>query len=184
MTWLNEPPFWDEEGDVLTVRTGDRTDFWRETHYGFVRDDGHLYGREVEGDFGASVAFSGEYRELYDQAGLMVRLDERNWVKAGIEFTDGLLHLSVVVTRGFSDWSVRPLKGDPGEVRLRISRYGDALKVEAAFGEGGFETSRLAYLPPGGTALVGPMCCSPQRAGFVARFRDFQVGEPVRELHG
>lgn len=184
MTWLNEPPSWTEEDGRLTVRTGNRTDFWRTTHYGFVRDDGHVYGRRVEGDFAASVTFSAEYETLYDQAGLMVRLDDRHWVKAGIEFTDGRHHLSVVATREFSDWSVRPLEGDPGEVRLRMSRYGDAVRVEAAVGGGDYEMLRLAYLPPGGEALVGPMTCSPEREGLVARFWNFEVGEPNRTLHG
>ncbi|URK86525.1 DUF1349 domain-containing protein [Rhizobium sp. RCAM05350] len=41
----------------------------------------------------------------------MLRLDERNWIKCGIEYTDGLMHFSVVVTRGVSDWSVIPLPG-------------------------------------------------------------------------
>jgi hypothetical protein len=183
MQWLNEPPVWSNENGCLTVQTGNETDFWRETHYGFVRDDGHVYGREVAGDFSVSVRFSAEYRELYDQAGLMVRVDERNWLKAGIEFTDGRHHLSAVVTRDFSDWSVLPLEGDPGEVSLRICRYAEAVRVEYALGGGGFEMLRLGYLAPSATAFAGMMCCSPKREGLVARFRDFQVGEAQWELH-
>lgn len=183
MTWLNEPPEWSDEDGVLTVRTGDRTDFWRHTHYGFVRDSGHVYGQEVEGDFAATVTFSAEYEALYDQAGLVVRLDERNWLKAGIEYTDGQHHLSAVATRDSSDWSVLPLAAAPTEMRLRASRYGDALRVEYALSGGDFQMLRLAHLPPGGMAFVGPMCCSPQRGGLIARFWDFELGEPVRELH-
>lgn len=183
MTWLNEPLEWSDRDGTLTVVTGDRKDFWRTTHYGFVHDDGHVYGREIEGDFAATVEFSAEYEALYDQAGLMVRLDERNWIKAGIEFTDGKHHLSVVVTREFSDWSVLPLPEAPTKIRLRMSRYGDALRVEYALGDGGFQMLRLAYLPPEGAAFVGPMCCSPQRAGLVVTFRNFTIGEPARELH-
>jgi regulation of enolase protein 1 (concanavalin A-like superfamily) len=104
MKWLNEPPEWRDENGILSVTTGAKTDFWRETHYGFIRDDGHLRYEWVEGDFTASVAFRGDYRALYDQAGLMVRLDDRNWVKAGIEFVGDRQRLSVVVTRDFSDW--------------------------------------------------------------------------------
>ena len=29
MDWLNEPPEWRDEGGVLTVVTGEKTDFWR-----------------------------------------------------------------------------------------------------------------------------------------------------------
>ena len=39
MEWLNEPPEWSEADGTLTVATGDRTDFWRKTHYGFIRDN-------------------------------------------------------------------------------------------------------------------------------------------------
>ena len=57
MDWLNEPPEWREEGGELTLVTGDRTDFWRRTHYGFVRDDGHARLAAAEGDFSATVRF-------------------------------------------------------------------------------------------------------------------------------
>ena len=44
----------------------------------------------MEGDFSAEVLVNGYYEELYDQAGLMLRVDALNWIKAGIEFTDGI----------------------------------------------------------------------------------------------
>jgi regulation of enolase protein 1 (concanavalin A-like superfamily) len=42
MQWLNEPPVWQADDGRLHVVTGLKTDFWRVTHYGFVRDNGHL----------------------------------------------------------------------------------------------------------------------------------------------
>ena len=98
MKWLNEPPSWRDEDGVLSVLTGEKTDFWRTTHYDFIRDDGHLHYQDVKGDFTAELSFLGVYEELYDQAGMMVRVDERNWLKAGIEFVDKRQMLSVVVT--------------------------------------------------------------------------------------
>ena len=55
MKWLNEPPSWQEEDGGLSVVTGDKTDFWRTTHYGFIRDDGHLRYRDVKGDMESSM---------------------------------------------------------------------------------------------------------------------------------
>ena len=55
MDWLNAPPEWSEDRGVLTVVTGERTDFWRETHYGFTRDNGHLFGFPVVGAFTAQL---------------------------------------------------------------------------------------------------------------------------------
>ena len=55
----------------MTVSGG--TDFWRKTHYGFIRDNGHFGYVAVQGDFSAEVKVMGGYRDLYDQAGLMLR---------------------------------------------------------------------------------------------------------------
>lgn len=177
MQWLNEPPAWRDEGGTLTVTTGERTDFWRETHYGFIRDTGHVRYEEVSGDFTATVEFHGDYEHLYDQAGLMLRLDARNWIKAGIEFV-GHPMLSVVVTRDFSDWSTMPIPVSAEWLRLRCSREGAAVRVEwaPADKDGRFNMLRLAYLPPASPIRVGPMCCSPERSGFRAEFRSFEVG--------
>ena len=53
--WLNEPKRWSRDSDVLKVQTDSLTDFWRETYYGFTRDSGHFFGREVCGGFTASL---------------------------------------------------------------------------------------------------------------------------------
>jgi regulation of enolase protein 1 (concanavalin A-like superfamily) len=108
-TWLNPPPAWDRTAEALTLETGARTDFWRDTLYGFRHDSGHALMVPVDGDFTAHVGFDGVYEALYDQAGLTLRQDEAHWIKAGIELSDGLANLSVVVTGGASDWSTLAL---------------------------------------------------------------------------
>ena len=67
-----------------------------------VRDNGPFRYQEQTGNFEAEVRIAGKYDELYHQAGLMIRLDERNWIKAGIEFLNGRQSVSAVVTREFS----------------------------------------------------------------------------------
>ena len=185
MNWLNEPPDWREADGILSVTTGERTDFWRETHYGFIRDTGHFRYREASGDFTATLAFHGDYAALYDQAGMMLRVDERNWIKAGIEFVGGQKMLSVVVTRDFSDWSTMPLPTEVHWLALRCSREKSAVRIEWAPAESAdFKMLRLAYLPPRDPIFVGPMCCSPERASFEAKFRNFEAGPLLaRGLH-
>jgi regulation of enolase protein 1 (concanavalin A-like superfamily) len=183
--WLNEPAVWSGDASALEFSTGDTTDFWRKTFYGFVRDNGHAYLRKVTGDFTASASVLGDYRALYDQAGLFLRIDESRWIKAGIEYTDGLMHFSVVVTNGVSDWSVIPLPyarpADP--VSVRMTRHDDAVRVQFSIGDSAWQMARLCPFPSA-DAEVGVMACSPQRAGFVARFRDIAVGPPIaRDLH-
>jgi regulation of enolase protein 1 (concanavalin A-like superfamily) len=62
-----------------------------------------LFYQKIKGDFIVEVKVRGKYQELYDQAGIMVRLDEANWLKCGIEFFEGVQQVSAVVTRDYSD---------------------------------------------------------------------------------
>ncbi|MEQ1953388.1 DUF1349 domain-containing protein [Mesorhizobium sp. CN2-181] len=184
-SWINEPASWQGDAADLSLATGEATDFWRETFYGFVRDNGHAWLRPVSGDFTASATVVGAYEELYDQAGLMLRVDERNWIKTGIEFTDKLMHFSVVVTREISDWSMIPLPGATreSEVRVRLTRHDDVVRVQFSIDGSPWQMARLAPFSDA-DASVGVMACSPEREGFRARFRAIEVGPAIpRKLH-
>jgi regulation of enolase protein 1 (concanavalin A-like superfamily) len=169
-TWFNEPAEWAVDGSSLTVRTDAGTDFWRTTHYGFIRDTGHILGRTLEGDFTLSATFAGSYTDQYDQAGIALRIDSSNWIKTGIELVDGHHQLSVVVTRDVSDWSVVPAPSADA-VTISATRVGDTVTVLA-----GTTMLRLAYLPPAVPVLAGVMCASPDGAGYRVRFSDVSLG--------
>jgi regulation of enolase protein 1 (concanavalin A-like superfamily) len=183
LTWLNPPLSETRHDGAITVTTRNATDFWQETFYGFRRHSGHFLHKAIRGDFTASVKFIGKYEALYDQAGLMLRADETHWVKTGIEFTDGARHLSAVVTNGFSDWSVLPYSAAGEEVSIRLTRHGEAIRIQYEV-DGAWQMARLAYLQPAEALQVGLMCCSPEREGFAVTFRDFRIGPPIdRTLH-
>lgn len=185
-TWLNEPPQWREDGHALHVTTGAHTDFWRRTHYGFIRDSGHFRYTSVGGDFTAEVFVAAAYEALYDQAGLMLRVDAKNWLKTGIEYTDGAMHFSTVVTReDFSDWSQQALPASAAQgIGLRLTRHAEALRVQFQLPGESWRPARLAMLPMGQTVDIGMMCCTPERAGLQVTFRDFAVKPAIsRALH-
>lgn len=182
--WNNEPKKWSITANTLNITTDDKTDFWRETHYGFKRDNGHFFGTTVKGDFTAQMRFRGVYESLYDQAGLMVRVDTHNWIKTGIEFTDGEHALSTVVTVEKSDWSVGKLKGNAENIFLRVTIAKGALRVQASTDGLLWPLFRLAPFPECEQYMIGPMCCSPERAGFEAEFSEFTLGPPtIKDLH-
>lgn len=182
--WLNQPSHF-EIGESLSLKTDDQTDFWQTTFYGFQRDNGHAFLAPVSGDFTLSAIVHGGYEALYDQAGLMLRVDETNWIKTGIEYTDGMMHFSVVVTNGVSDWSVIPLpQATPSDaLKVRLTRHGKAVRVQYAIGEAQWQMARLAPFSDA-DAQAGVMACSPQRQGFEATFRNIVIGPPIsRQLH-
>lgn len=175
MEWFCEPSTWQEVDGVLTVTTDAQSDFWRKTHYGFIRDNGHFYYTELEGDFTILVQVTGEYETLYDQAGIMVRVDEENWIKSGVEYVDSIYYASAVVTRDFSDWSVAPLGDTLSTFWLRVKREATTLVVEYSVDSERYTLLRNAYLPMDGRVKVGPMAASPGAVGFDVRFEGLTI---------
>ena len=117
----------------------------------------------------------GQYATLYDQAGLMVRVDETTWIKCGIEYVDGVQHVSAVVTRDFSDWSVVPLPSNPEAIWLRLTRTGSAIEISYALDGSRYTLLRLAYLAEAEPLQIGVMCAAPQGEGFSGHVRASRV---------
>lgn len=180
MQWLNPPKQWSGDAQKLSLTVEPNTDFWRITHYDFIRDSGPFYYQELTGDFEATVKVTGQYRELFHQAGLMVRIDAKNWIKTGIEYVDGVQNVSAVVTREFSDWSVVPRHDSPASLWLKLLRKGDYVQIEYSFDNQKFEMLRLAYFPPGVKAQIGMVAAAPGKESFPVVFENFVV-KPVQK---
>jgi regulation of enolase protein 1 (concanavalin A-like superfamily) len=185
MEWLNEPKVWKASGDTISLTTEDKTDFWQSTFYGFEHDNGHFYFDRIAGDFTAELSFEAAYEQLYDQAGLMLRFSERSWLKAGVEYVNGKCTLATVLTRDQSDWAIGPEVANAATLRLRLTRLRDAVCVQWApeDAEAPYETLRLGPLPSDAEAMIGPMSCSPSRAGLKTRFKGFKILPPVDFAH-
>lgn len=131
-TWLNRPKTVDLGGDTLDVVTDKTTDFWRKTHYGFTRDSGHFLGIKAGARFTAQLRVRAQYEALYDQAGIMVRVDEQRWVKAGIELSDGRAMLGSVLTNPVLDCATGPYAADPKDFWIRATVAGGVLRLRTA----------------------------------------------------
>jgi uncharacterized protein len=159
MQWLNEPFNWKIQDTTIEVISTQNTDFWRRTHYRFIRDTGHFYDQQLTGNFIAEVKVSGKSQNLYDQAGLMIRLDEKNWLKCGIELVEGVQQISAVVTRDYSDWSVVPMPNNPALIWLRVTRQDSAIETHYFLDAQQYTMLRIAYLTLAATVNVGNYVC-------------------------
>lgn len=170
MKWFNEPASSKQAANQLVVTTKPKTDFWRKTFYDYVTDNGHMYFLPVAGDFTFECRVAGKYAALYDQAGLMVRIDSGNWLKCGLELVDGIGHASVVVTREFSDWSTVRGITTKEPLTWRMVRKGSSLEVLYSLDGKNFTSTRLGYLPLRASVDTGIMCASPEGGGFECAF--------------
>ena len=101
-----------EQGSDLVVTAQEGSDAWRLTSYGFVHDSEHALVAPFPIDTAMEVEFTADFSAQFDQAGIFVRVSAERWVKAGVEFTDGLPFVGAVVT----DQSVRLVLGPRARV--------------------------------------------------------------------
>jgi regulation of enolase protein 1 (concanavalin A-like superfamily) len=113
----------------------------------------------------------------------MLRIDEKNWIKCGVEYVDGNQFASVVVTvNGWSDWSIVSINS-LDVLKLRVKREKEAVHIEYAEGENGeYKMMRLAYFPvidKSQSLMVGIMCASPDddTQGFDINFEQLNIVE-------
>ena len=175
MQWFNEPEEYRIKGGVLEMEVPAQCDYWRISHYGFTVDDGPFLYATYGGEFEAKIKVSGDYKERFDQAGMMIRQDHENYVKFGIEFVDGKFNISAVVTHQTSDWSVIQLEKAIPFIWLKAVRRLDAIELFYSFDDKEYIMMRTLWMQDNCPLQVGPVAACPDGQGFKAVFSDFKV---------
>ena len=175
MQWFNEPTMWEIKNNSLTMNVTPQSDYWRVSHYGFTVDDAPFLYTLRGGEFEVKVKVTGDYTARFDQAGLMLRIDHENYIKAGIEFVDGKYNLSTVVTHHTSDWSIIALDRPVPFVWIKAVRRLDAIEVFYSFDDVTYTLMRNAWMPDNHPIMVGVMAACPDGNGFKARFDNFSI---------
>jgi regulation of enolase protein 1 (concanavalin A-like superfamily) len=199
----------EDGGKALTIVPTPHLDYWSRTFYSplLIKADAQTLLTPVAADTEATfeTAFTLTPCAQFDQAGIMVLIDERTWVKAGIEFTDGAPRLSCVVTNdGFSDWSTQKWPDWDGganatSIRVRLSKLmpgheqGPSIMFEAApWVDGATAESaaswvqvRIASLRSGDRPWrMGLFAISPiEAAGSMSRFHYMRLGPKQALVH-
>jgi regulation of enolase protein 1 (concanavalin A-like superfamily) len=175
MQWFNEPEKWQIKDNSLIMQVTPKTDYWRISHYGFTVDDAPFYYSTYGGEFEAKVKLTGDYKARFDQMGLMIRVDQKNYIKTGVEFVDGKFNISTVVTHEKSDWSVTPLDKAPPFIWIKAVRRLDAIEIYYSLDDKTYIMTRNAPLQDNTPVMVGLMAASPDGNGFEAKFEKFSV---------
>lgn len=182
--WTHDPVEATLDGGRLRVTAVEGSDAWRHTSYGFVHDSEHALLAPMRPDSAVQVSFVLDYTEQFDQAGLFLRQSATDWVKAGVEVSDGVPQVGAVVTHGTSDWSVAPVPEWVGRVvGLRASRSGDAVVVRARVDDEDWRLVRVAHFAPEASISAGLYCAAPTRAGLSVVFTDYATTDADLSLH-
>ena len=179
LRWLNPPPLSEAREGWLVVAPGDQTDFWQKTLDGGSRDNGHFLYLELSGDFLAETKLTGDYLNLYDQAGMMLRKDATHWLKVDAENDPvGSPTLGVVITRETSDWSVSRLA--PKETYFQLSKKGALVEVRTSEDGRNWSYLRMVTLDWSDPVQVGLFAACPTKAGMRVRFDYLKITRPAK----
>lgn len=195
--WYNPPRDYKLSAELLQVVSDPRTDLWQRTYYGFRMDNVPSWLWSQAGPFTYSIQCQFEYKEMFDQCGILVYLDLNNWFKAGIEMgSNGKLSLSCTVTNfGHSDVSSIPFP-DLSEVALRLSRRGADFLFEYSEDAVNYKEFRIFHLHLLGVTTqesaskpvvfsnctpipLGVYVSSPLDSEFTCSFSQLQIGKPL-----
>ena len=177
--WLNEPSQY-HLGDGLEIYTGEKTDFWQRTHYGFQRDDGHCLLIQQGGDFSLTTHVEFHPRVMYDQCGLIVRIDSQNWIKVSTEYeNEHVSRLGSVVTNlGYSDWATQDVTSNPSSMWYRINKRGQDFLLENSSDGKTWLQMRITHLHKQAEHYeIGVYACSPIGKDFRCCFKTLEISE-------
>ena len=175
--WFNEPQR-HKSGQGLEMVTDAETDFWQTTHYGFQKDDGHALFARVTGNFTLVTHVEFRPQNRYDQCGLMVRVDDKNWIKLSTEYENKHISRlgSVVTNLGYSDWASQDIDSETQDRWYRIIREGQDFILESSADSHTWQQLRVTHLHRAILTLqAGIYACSPKGENFWCRFKKLEI---------
>lgn len=184
--WINQPAHFTLNEETLIIQTQANTDFWQRTYYGFQNDNAPAFLIEIEEDFTITVKTNFEYKNQYDQCGILLYQDSENWVKASIENENMTMARlgSVVTNLGFSDWATTDISAHITELWYRLSKRGQDFFIEYSEDGIDFKQMRILHMyQPISVVKVGVYACSPLQSSFKAVFSKFKIESCKWELY-
>lgn len=199
--WINPPREFTVGPREIALHTEPGTDFWQRTFYGFRNHNAPALVVDRTDNFTFSVNIECEYTARFDQAGIIIWMDEDNWIKASLEYeNEDFSRLGAVVTsEGYSDWSTRNSPA-VAQIEFRVSRRGPDFLIEART-DASWEQLRIAHvsalgqttkqmgITPSNEFLAGPSvgvgiyACSPGDSRFQATFSQWAFSPTIWAMH-
>ena len=199
--WINKPRKHAISPDRVEIVTAPGTDFWQRSYYGFRNDNAPALLLESSDNFSFTVKAEFEYKNLFDQCGLIIYLDSDNWFKASIEYENNRFSRlgSVVTNMGYSDWATTDIEL-PSAIWFRLSRRGPDFLIESSLDGIAYKQMRIFHLhqlgntseemgkmnpplPAQSEVSFGVYACSPLDSSFTARFSEIGLGPSLWRAH-
>jgi len=174
--WNNMPPSQAKTtGCTITMSIPPKTDCWRKTRNNVTRDNAPFHWHKVTGDFEVICKISGGLKSIYDKAGMMIRLNDENWVMTGLEFFNQSMNHSTCVTKDHTDWSLTPLPANAEKVGVwfKVKRMSDSFECLYSIDGNKWVQTREGLFTKEPILYVGICGGSPIGQGFKAEWENY-----------
>jgi len=187
MEWTRAPKRFSVTEEGVRLLTEPHTDLWQRTYYHFRNDNAPVLQRTTDERY-FSFTFKTEFdsKVRFDQSGVVLYLDSDNWLKASVEYENGVIQRlgSVVTNHGYSDWASVDIDASVKSMWFRLSRREDDFCIENSFDGITFTQMRICHLFEATDRIrFGVYACSPEECSFEARFSEMTLTECLWKAH-
>ncbi len=169
------------KNDTVEFITKPNTDLWQKTYYNFQHDNAPFIQIKIcKKYFSFTVKVKYFSKKRFDQAGIILYLDSKNWLKASVEYENKDFQRlgSVVTNKGFSDWATVDIPANITEMYYRLSRRENDFCIENSFDGKTFKQMRICHLDKANEDVnVGIYACSPEDSSFKAIFSNMLISD-------
>lgn len=169
------------KNDTVEFITKPNTDLWQKTYYNFQHDNAPFIQIKIcEKYFSFTVKVKYFSKKRFDQAGIILYLDSKNWLKASVEYENKDFQRlgSIVTNKGFSDWATVDILANITEMYYRLSRRENDFCIENSFDGKTFKQMRICHLDKANEDVnVGIYACSPEDSSFKAIFSNMLISD-------
>ena len=188
LVWTRPPERYHITPERIEITTQPHTDLWQRTYYHFCNDNAPVLQMETGEPYFSFVVKTdfADSKHRFDQCGIVLYLDSENWLKASVEYEDGVFqHLgSVVANDGYSDWATTAIDGGIRTMWYRLSRREDDFRIECSRDGIHYSQMRICHMRRGGGVIrFGLYACSPEDSSFTAVFSQMRMTECQWQAH-
>ncbi|MCQ2505127.1 MAG: DUF1349 domain-containing protein [Saccharofermentans sp.] len=176
LEWTPEELSCSISAERIEITTKPGTDLWQKTFGSASADNApvlQMSSDEQYFKFETKVTF--DTRELYDQCGIVMHMNENTWLKASVEReNDEFAHFgSVATNHGYSDWACTELAASVKEVWYRMTRRKDDFLLEYSMDGKHYAVLRMCHMWDCDKEVsFGFYACSPRESSFTAVFTE------------
>lgn len=180
MKWMNKPQFYIVNNHEVLIESLPNTNMWNMEYFEGKVLNACSFVFDVYGTFTFELKVEFSYKNYQDQSGILIYLDDQNWIKVFIGYIDEHYSLlSCVVTQNnHSDFSASHIASGIKYMYYRVSQRNGQYKVENSFDGIQYKIMRLFPMVNNKDHIkVGIYAASPLESTFEARFSKMYISD-------